>query len=277
MAGTSPKIRIQAPSMDLGEDAALLYQLWRSGWERLAPEYVDPLNVLYNDGLISQWTMGWVPKDIAGTRDELILIIWETPDWAKTPMWSVYRNGRQVLSVPDERDHPLAPILHELLDSDDLPRLTFARFCQQLSHSAADVTRQDALMSALKAMLEARPELATTLYDAVICVFQSAVQPGNWPTLDLQKVRVLESFIPTLNLLSVVSHTAELSAGQLQSIRNAINKLDGLRFRVLREIHPLCRPRLAQCEAQLSLPLRQLRDRVSESAAASPFVLFPRE
>lgn len=194
--------------------------LRQNHWQRLRPEYDDPIGMLFNNQA-RQWTMGWNEN-----QDALYLLVWETESWQAQAVWSLYRNGELLYREADGTARRRNTLYQELLESPLLPCVSSLELLNPLMDFRYFEPQREAAAQKLIQTLLARPEVFQALKAPLLEALDAELHSEDWPVLDILK---LHRVTHKLTVLSVVD--AGLKQGwirQPQDLRRLSQSLDRL-------------------------------------------------
>ncbi len=217
----SPSVQLSVcPLLQPEAAEALLVELRQNRWQRLRPEYDDPIGMLFNNQA-RQWTLGWNEN-----QDALYLLVWETESWQEQAVWSLYRNGELLYQEADGGSRRRSDLCQALLESPLLPCVSALELLNPLTDFRYFEPQREVAAQMLIQTLQARPEVFQALTPPLLEALGAELHSPDWPVLDILK---LHRVTHKLTVLSVVD--AGLKQGwirQPQDLRELRHRLDGL-------------------------------------------------
>ncbi len=187
-----------APLLPDREAARLLQRLLKSGWQRLSPEYDDPLNMLY-DRPATEWTMGWDPADAS-----LYLVLWEKTSWLKQRHWVLCINGQRRYVCKDTPLSPLAGHFRRLLEGDARVFQTPDAFLEPVTDYGIPLEQRELRAEHLLRTLKMVPAAWPVLREPFLSLLGRDLGHDNWPTLDVMKIHRLDQKILLIHCLKAL-------------------------------------------------------------------------
>jgi hypothetical protein len=214
---------------------ALLRYFISKRWQRLQPEYADPLGMLMNRGA-RQWTAGWAPHG-----NTLYLLVWETSSFDTPAHWKLYENGTLIYLEQDKG--PRSNAFGQLLESKQLPFVSYEHWLEPLLHHRHErEARQEATQALLNTLL-ARPEVFDALKNPIFKALEADLGNPDWPLLELLKLHRLAHKNPLVHLFKQLVQTGFIrTQADMERLDRALTLLQKDYILYGNHIAPIVRP-----------------------------------